>query len=264
MKIELTYPVTVRFNLQMEEFLAQTPIFLRFPRDNRGVIPQGTALTFQCPVYVEPEAMFSHGAFWGAGAFSYCHSRLPQETELGRYCSVAPGSEVLGWEHPLDHISTHPFTHAQDFTEAYARVYGQAPDPAPFVRNRGAVHVGNDVWIAQRVSIRRGVRIGDGAVIAAGAVVVQDVPPFAIVGGVPARVLRYRFPDALIERIQRIAWWQYHVADFAGLDTANPERFLDGVEERVAAGSIAPYTPPWINLALMFSMLSPDFQPPLA
>jgi hypothetical protein len=93
---------------------------------------------------------------------------------------------------------------------------------------------------------------------------VKDVPPFAVVGGVPARVLRCRFPDTLIERIQRVAWWQYHVADFAGLDVANPERFLDGIEERVAAGTIAPFTPPWFNLPLMFSMLSPDFAPPSA
>jgi len=135
MKIELTYPVTVRFNVQMEEFLAQAPIFLRFPRDNRGVIPLGTDLTFQCPVYVEPEVMFSHGAFWGAGAFSYCHSRLPQETELGRYCSVAPGSEVLGWEHPLEH--TGRVEEAPRAGVAVPDLYGISVEPRPS-RLRGA------------------------------------------------------------------------------------------------------------------------------
>jgi acetyltransferase-like isoleucine patch superfamily enzyme len=261
MKIELTYPLTVRFSSAMEDFLADSSIFLRFRRDTRHVIPLGTELRFTGPIYAEPEATFSHGGFWGSGAFSYSLSNLTQDTELGRYCSVAPGTEITGAEHPLDYISTHPFTCAQQFTDLYMRDYGEAPDPGPFEIDRGPVRVGNDVWIAQRVLIRRGVTIGDGAVIAAGSVVVKDVPPFAVVGGVPARVLRYRFPDALIERIQRVAWWQYHVADFAGLDVTNPERFVDGVEERVAAGTIAPFTPPWLNLPLMFSMLSPEFAP---
>jgi acetyltransferase-like isoleucine patch superfamily enzyme len=262
MKVELNYPVTVRFNFAMEDFLAEVPIYLRFPRTTVGVLPQGTELTFRCPVYVEPDAIFSHCAFWGSGAFSYCHSVLPQDVEIGRYCSIAVGCEVMGLEHPLDHISTHLFTHTRYYTDAYASEYGQAPDPSSYENDRGPVRIGNDVWIAQRALIRRGVTIGDGAVIAAGAVVVNDVPPFAIVGGAPARVLRYRFPDAMIERIQRVAWWQYHVTEFAGLDVANPERFLDGIEERVAAGGLVPFTPPWLNLPLMFSMLDPRFSPP--
>jgi virginiamycin A acetyltransferase len=255
MNVELRYPFTVRFNLMMLEFLKKTPIFLALHRISEGVIQQGHPLTFHCPIFVEPEATLSHGGFWGSGAFSYCRSNLHQDLEIGRYCSIATGCEITDPEHPLDFISTHPFTHLGDWSE-YAQTYGSAPDPAPFERDRGPVRIGNDVWIAQRVLIRRGVTIGDGAVVAAGAVVINDVPPFAIVGGVPARVLRYRFPDPVIERIRRVAWWQYHVSDFAGLDVADPERFLDGIEARVAAGAIAPYSPSWYNIPLIFSVLA--------
>jgi hypothetical protein len=163
--------------------------------------------------------------------------------------------QITGYEHPIDHISTHVFTHQHSYTDAIARVHGSAPDPVPFERSRGPVRIGNDVWIGQRVTIRRGVRIGDGAVIAAGSVVVKDVPPFAIVGGVPARVLRYRFSESLIERIQRVRWWDFHVADFAGLDASDPERFLDGLEEQIALG-LERYMPTRFNIPLTFSVLA--------
>ena len=74
---------------------------------------------------------------------------------------------------------------------------------------KGQILIGNDVWIGSGVTIFGGVRIGDGAVIAAGAVVVKDVPPYAIVGGNPAKIIKYRFPEETIERLRRIAWWDW-------------------------------------------------------
>ena len=74
---------------------------------------------------------------------------------------------------------------------------------------KGQVLIGNDVWIGDDVTILGGVRIGDGAVIAAGAVVVKDVPPYAIVGGNPTKIIKYRFPKETIERLRRIAWWDW-------------------------------------------------------
>ena len=69
--------------------------------------------------------------------------------------------------------------------------------------------IGNDVWIGQRVVVKSGCRIGDGAVVGAGAVVTKDVPPYAIVGGVPAKVIRMRFSEDIIERLKEIKWWDY-------------------------------------------------------
>ena len=90
------------------------------------------------------------------------------------------------------------------------------------------VHIGNDVWIGQNVLLKGGIRIGDGAIIAMGAVITKDVPPFAIVGGVPARVIRYRFSQSDIEQITQTQWWnkedqwlKCHAHLFS-----NPQKFL--------------------------------------
>lgn len=77
------------------------------------------------------------------------------------------------------------------------------------IKRKGQILIGNDVWIGDGVTILGGVRIGDGAVVAAEAVVTKDVPPYAIVGGNPARVIKYRFPRDVIEKLERIAWWNW-------------------------------------------------------
>lgn len=77
------------------------------------------------------------------------------------------------------------------------------------IRRKGQILIGNDVWIGNDVTILGGVRIGNGAVVAAGSVVVKDVPPYAIVGGNPAKVIRYRFSQETIQKLQRIAWWNW-------------------------------------------------------
>lgn len=77
------------------------------------------------------------------------------------------------------------------------------------IQRKGQVLIGNDVWIGNGVTILGGVRIGNGAVVAAGSVVVKDVPPYAVVGGNPAKIIKYRFPEDVIHKLQRIAWWNW-------------------------------------------------------
>lgn len=77
------------------------------------------------------------------------------------------------------------------------------------IKRKGQVLIGNDVWIGNDVTILAGVRIGNGAVVAAGSVVVKEVPPYAVVGGNPAKVIKYRFPKEIVCRLQRIAWWNW-------------------------------------------------------
>ncbi|MEW5726856.1 MAG: DapH/DapD/GlmU-related protein, partial [Pseudomonadota bacterium] len=92
------------------------------------------------------------------------------------------------------------------------------------------VRIGNDVWIGAAAMILDGVTIGDGAVVAAGAVVTREVPPYAIVGGNPAKVIRYRFPPEIVEELQRIAWWDWpdrRIKDFEPFFYGPIQSFLE-------------------------------------
>ena len=124
------------------------------------------------------------------------------ETRLrvGRFCAIAKGVVImLGGDHRVDWVSTYPFA------DVFAEVAALEGHP----RTRGDVVIGHDVWIGREALIMSGVTIGHGAVIAARSVVTKDVPPYAIVGGNPAALLRYRFDEATITGLLAIRWWDW-------------------------------------------------------
>ncbi len=142
------------------------------------------------------------------GRFSYgppiVDGSFPPGTRVGSFCSLAPGLQILRRNHPLSRPSQHPL-----FYNAGIGVLSR--DSIPDVRSNPLV-VGNDVWIGVNVIICPGCRaIGDGAIIAAGAVVTKDVPPCSIVGGNPARVIRKRFSDDLEGLVLASRWWEHPV-----------------------------------------------------
>lgn len=120
--------------------------------------------------------------------------------EIGAFCSIANGVVIGGAQHPLDWISTSPVFYDE------AGGTGRHLGNLPIVGTPHTV-IGNDVWIGSRAQVLAGVKIGNGAVIGAGAIVTKDVPAYAIVGGVPARVIRYRFSRKEIEKIEDTQWW---------------------------------------------------------
>jgi acetyltransferase-like isoleucine patch superfamily enzyme len=120
---------------------------------------------------------------------------------IGRYCSIADNAEIMvGGNHNLSFVTTYPFGALPDLWPEARGTHG-------FHTSNGDVTIGNDVWLGSQCLILSGVTIGDGAAIAARSVVTKDVPPYAIVGGNPARMIRRRFDDATIERLLATRWW---------------------------------------------------------
>jgi acetyltransferase-like isoleucine patch superfamily enzyme len=185
------------------------------------------------------------------GAFTYLNKAAALRCgSIGRYCSIAGGIRAGEMEHPLDWLSTSPFQYnLKHFAfSPHARDYVGLPSRKHRAQFRGKEPViGNDVWIGSDVTILRGVTIGDGAVIAASAVVAKDVPPYAIVGGVAAHVIRYRFDPATIERLQRVQWWRFSPQQLSGVPFNDIDRALDEIERRIDAG-MQPYEPEVIEV----------------
>ena len=120
---------------------------------------------------------------------------------IGRYGSIADGVEILlGGNHRLDWATTYPFP-------ALPRLWPQAAGMTGHDTTRGDVVIGHDVWLGSQCMIMSGVTIGHGAVVAARSVVTRDVPPYAIVAGNPARVVRHRFDEARIASLLETTWW---------------------------------------------------------
>jgi virginiamycin A acetyltransferase len=123
---------------------------------------------------------------------------------IGRFCSIAAETRFImnGGNHPTDWLTTYPFP-----------IFGGGWETAMPERwpMKGDTVVGNDVWFGYGALIMPGVTIGNGAIIASGSVVTRDVPPYAIIGGNPASVLRYRFDEQTIRRLESIRWWNWEI-----------------------------------------------------
>lgn len=129
------------------------------------------------------------------------HERLV----IGKFCSIACGAKFLfnSANHALSSLSTYPFP-------IFFEEWGLPVEDIPKAwDNKGDIILGNDVWIGYEAVVLAGVTIGDGAIIGARAVVTRDVPPYTIVGGVPARPIRQRFAPETVETLERLKWWDW-------------------------------------------------------
>ena len=125
--------------------------------------------------------------------------------KIGRYTCIGPNVRTTSGTHPLDYVSMHPAFFSLRKQAGFTYVSEQKCNEN--IDDSYHTIIGNDVWIGDSALLMEGVKIGDGAVVAAGAVVTKDVPPYAVVGGVPAKVIRYRFSEEVIEKLLKIKWW---------------------------------------------------------
>ena len=162
---------------------------------------------------------------------------------IGRYCSIATEVKFGPGSHPIDWVSTHPFQSNSSKPLSIFADYEKIAGTCDYKSGKHRSIVGNDVWIGQQAMIMKGVTIGDGAIVAARAVVTKDVPPYAIVAGVPAKVVKYRHPDHIIEALLDIKWWNYDLSNVDKSLWDKPEAFIADFYRLLDSGKLKKLNP---------------------
>ena len=163
-------------------------------------------------VYIAPDCNFEEGVKIynrvslnnvSVGKYTYfAPNSSINNAVIGRYCSIGPDVKIgLGLHPSKKFVSTHPafYSVRNQFAITYA--------DKNYFKEFLPIYIGHDVWIGANAIIRDGVKIGNGAIVGAGAVVVKDVEPYSIVGGIPAKLIRYRFTEKEIDFLEKIKWW---------------------------------------------------------
>ena len=176
---------------------------------------------------LELRKWFSESFGVAVGLYSYgCFDRwrFPARTRIGRYCSFARSARVLDSNHPMDALTTHPYL----YDPALGVVSENPLDPPWLI-------IEDDVWLSHNVTVTPGCKhIGRGAIIGAGAVVTKDVPAYAIMAGMPAKVVRYRFDPETQAALEASRWWELDKAELAELVRRAPDAIMHPTAAKLA------------------------------
>ncbi len=153
---------------------------------------------------------------------------------VGSFIAFGARTMINPFNHPTNWLSSHEFQYRDDsfgWVQEYRDIQRLSRSADMFKPTT----VGSDVWMGHGAMVMPGVSVGHGAIIAAGTVVTKDVPPYAIVAGVPGTVKKLRFSEAVVERLLRVRWWDMDLPDLSGLDFRNVESCLDRLEDMRAS-----------------------------
>lgn len=207
----------------------------------KTLIDPRSTLRFEAPVRFQDLWCYSNLKI---GAYSFMRSAyISGDPTIGRYCSIGANFSIGEPDHPTQWLGTSSFQYQVAKFGFHGPMAGfqataRTPENSP-ESNRPAARIGHDVWIGSNVMVLDGVTIGNGAIVAAGSVVRNDVPPYAIVGGVPAKIIRMRFPNPqLVARMLKVKWWEFLAPDLSGVRFDDPSAALDEIVRRENDGRI--------------------------
>lgn len=216
----------------------------------------GTVIRARKDSNIEPYVAIASGdILYSVGSFSSVVSTLHIHTRVGRYVSIAPDVKIMGFRHPMDAVAISSISYQDDreMLRAYRADlkeqgvenynFRPVPTPQPY---RLPLTIGHDVWVGSHVLIKPGIVLGNGSVVASGSVVTKDVPPYSVVGGNPARIIKKRFSEDVVRLLEATEWWDYDPNTLHLFDMSKPEEFAR--EFLLAKSELKKFAPKAINL----------------
>ncbi len=186
-----------------------------------------SAVRFDEPIDIGDGAVAYAPAFIGGFTYVNVGAVVFPHVRIGKFCSIGRNVQIGAARHPVEFLSSHPF----QFSPAlFNRVPGYPALQTEKWRFHEPTTVGNDVWLGTNCVIVAGVKIGDGAVVGAGAVVTKDVAPYEIVGGVPARRIRLRFDEDKVSRLLKTRWWDLPLDSLKDIPFGNIDQAITSIE----------------------------------
>ncbi len=224
------------------------------------------SLTYERPAWIHGHRLKD----CTAGAFTFFNAAgmtSAFRVHFGRYAQIGESSIIGPPEHPMDWFSSHMFAFTRPH---YMPGLYQIPDferlapdadagPSWVEAQPNDTYIGHEAYVGAGSFVKRGVTIGDGAAIGARSVVTRDIPPYAIAVGAPARVIRLRFADNIVERFLKLQWWRYDLAPFKRqVDYSNAEATLDFCEQKLADGELQALVPETYRVGAKAGQLTVD------
>lgn len=196
-------------------------------------------------VVEENSAFLSGNNVCKMGYGSYTLSPLDKRVTVGRFSSISRNVKIMGGSHPIERFSTSSATYDSNFKifDDFSKSASFVQKPLPKKNVDVSVQIGNDVWVGADVVFSRNVKIGHGAIVAAGSLVTKDVEPYSIVGGVPAKKIRYRFSYGQIKELLHLEWWNYDISKLNLDAEINIDDFIARIKTEIDNGTIKKLEP---------------------
>lgn len=225
-------PISTNVIGDIEQLAKSGRFYLNHLKKRGGVYKEGDSIFIYPNAVIEASATLPKGCLYKMGAFSYHSGTCNANLSVGRYTSIAVRFKPFGSAHPVSWLTTNPISYANHHQSLNKDAGLSNPPKAKYFKEKfGDVttFVGNDVWIGEDVLFKPGIRIGDGAVVASRSILTKDVPPYAIVGGSPAKVIKMRFEADIVERLKKLQWWNIDLngADFDWSDVRGAIEYLE-------------------------------------